>query len=239
MGYDIDIRFRCRSHFEIYDKSLSDISKLESVPVSTLSDWKNDDREEFGGLWIKGSRKDEIGKVAKMLQDEIIETQTYKNLKENLKKRHGVKTNGQLEMGSMISLDTTNEEIRAKIEAEALMIGALGIDFFNNALVSNAVLSQTVLNHQVQQDVTKVKQADIKASSEIIKIAKEAKFGKDPDTINQFTFQVGKLDYTDEEIKDMGVDELDKLAKALEEKILKEGIIDAELLEHSKNIEEE
>lgn len=225
MAYDLDIRFRCRTHYEMYGKNLKEICDLESVPVSTLSDWKNDDREEYGGIWIQNSRKDEIGKVAKMLQDEIIESQTYKDLKENLRKRHGVTTSGELEFNSGIQIKANPKEIQAKIEADTLMLGALGIDYFNNALINNAILSQTVLQNQVQKDITKVKQADIKASSEIIKIAKEARYGKDPDTINHFTVQVGKIDYTPEELKNMNVDQLEKVLANLEKKVLEGNVI--------------
>lgn len=225
MAYDLDIRFRCRASYEMYGKNLKEISELESVPVSTLSDWKNDDREEYGGIWIQNSRKDEIGKVAKMLQDEIMESQTYKDLKENLRKRHGVTTTGELEFNSGIQIKADPKEIQAKIEADTLMLGALGIDYFNNALINNAILSQTVLQNQVQKDITRVKQADIKASSEIIKIAKEARYGKDPDTINHFTVQVGKIDYTPEELKNMNVDQLEKVLANLEKKVLEGNII--------------
>ncbi len=225
MAYDLDIRFRCRTHYEMYGKNLKEICDLESVPVSTLSDWKNDDREEYGGIWIQNSRKDEIGKVAKMLQDEIIESQTYKDLKENLRKRHGVTTTGELEFNSGIQLKANPKEIQAKIETDTLILGALGIDYFNNALINNAILSQTVLQNQVQKDITKVKQADIKASSEIIKIAKEARYGKDPDTINHFTVQVGKIDYTPEELKNMNVDQLEKVLANLEQKVLQGNVI--------------
>lgn len=229
MAYDLDIRFRCRTHYEMYGKNLKEICDLESVPVSTLSDWKNDDREEYGGIWIQNSRKDEIGKVAKMLQDEIIESQTYKDLKENLRKRHGVTPTGELEFNSGIQLRANPKEIQAKIEADTLMLGALGIDYFNNALINNAILSQTVLQNQVQKDITKVKQADIKASSEIIKIAKEARYGKDPDTINHFTVQVGKIDYTPEELKNMNVDQLEKVLANLEKKVLEGNVVSEEV----------
>ena len=225
MAYDLDIRFKCRALYEMYGKNLKEIYDLESVPVSTLSDWKNDDREEYGGIWVQNSRKDEIGKVAKMLQDEIIESQTYKDLKEKLNKRHGVTPKGELEFNSGIQLKADPREIQAKIEADTLMLGALGIDYFNNALINNAILSQTVLQNQVQKDITKVKQADIKASSEIIKIAKEARYGKDPDTINHFTVQVGKIDYTPEELKNMNVDQLEKVLANLEKKVLEGNII--------------
>lgn len=226
MAYDLDIRFRCRASYEMYGKNLKDISELESVPVSTLSDWKNDDREEYGGIWIQNSRKDELGKVAKMLQDEIVESQTYKDLKENLRKRHGVTTTGQLEFDSGIKLKADPREIQAKIEADTLMLGALGIDYFNNALINNAILSQTVLQNQVLKDITKVRQLDIKASSEIIKMAKEAKYGKDPDTINNITIEVGKVDYTTEEIKSMNATQLGKLLETLEKKVLEGNIIE-------------
>lgn len=225
MAYDLDIRFKCRALYEMYGKNLKEIYDLESVPVSTLSDWKNDDREEYGGIWVQNSRKDEIGKVAKMLQDEIIESQTYKDLKEKLNKRHGVTPKGELEFNSGIQLKADPREIQAKIEADTLMLGALGIDYFNNALINNAILSQTVLQNQVQKDITRVKQADIKASSEIIKIAKEARYGKDPDTINHFTVQVGKIDYTPEELKNMDIKDLEKVLANLEKKVLEGNII--------------
>lgn len=225
MAYDLDIRFRCRASYEIYGKNLKEISDLESVPVSTLSDWKNDDREEYGGIWIQNSRKEELGKVARLLQDEIIESQTYKDLKANLNKRHGVTPTGELEFDSGIQLKADPRQIQAKIEADTLMLGALGIDYFNNALINNAILSQTVLQNQVQKDISKVKQLDIKASSEIIKIAKEARYGKDPDTINHFTVQVGKVDYTPEELKSMNVDQLEKVLANLEKKVLEGNII--------------
>lgn len=225
MAYDLDIRFRCRASYEIYGKNLKEISDLESVPVSTLSDWKNDDREEYGGIWIQNSRKEELGKVARLLQDEIIESQTYKDLKANLNKRHGVTPTGELEFDSGIQLKADPRQIQAKIEADTLMLGALGIDYFNNALINNAILSQTVLQNQVQKDISKVKQLDIKASSEIIKIAKEASYGKDPDTINHFTVQVGKVDYTPEELKSMNVDQLEKVLANLEKKVLEGNII--------------
>ena len=228
MAYDIEIRFKCRALYEMYGKNLKQIYDLESVPVSTLSEWKNDDREEYGGIWVQNSRKDEIGKVAKMLQDEIIESQTYKDLKEKLNKRHGVTPSGQIEFDSGIQLKADPRAIQAKIEADSLMLGALGIDYFNNALINNAILSQTVLQNQVQKDVTRVKQADIKASSEIIKIAKEARYGKDPDTINHFTVQVGKIDYTPEELKNMNVDQLEKVLANLEKKVLEGNIVTEE-----------
>ena len=225
MAYDIEIRFKCRALYEMYGKNLKQIYDLESVPVSTLSEWKNDDREEYGGIWLQNSRKDEIGKVAKMLQDEIIESQTYKDLKEKLNKRHGVTPSGQIEFDSGIQLKADPRAIQAKIEADSLMLGALGIDYFNNALINNAILSQTVLQNQVQKDITRVKQADIKASSEIIKIAKEARYGKDPDTINHFTVQVGKIDYTKEELENMNIDQIEKVLANLEKVVLEGNVI--------------
>ena len=225
MAYDLDIRFRCRTHYEMYGKNLKEIKDLESVPVSTLSEWKNDDRVEYGGIWILNGRKDEISKVARMIQNEIVESQAYKDLKENLNKRHGITPKGEIEFNSGIQLKATPQEIQAKIEADTIMLGALGIDYFNNALINNAILSQTVLQNQVQKDITRVKQADIKASSEIIKIAKEARYGKDPDTINHFTVQVGKIDYTPEELKNMNVDQLEKVLANLEKKVLEGNII--------------
>jgi hypothetical protein len=64
-----------------------------------------------------------------------------------------------------------------------------------------------------------------KASSEIIKIAKEARYGKDPDTINHFTVQVGKIDYTPEELKNMNVEQLEKVLANLEKKVLEGNVL--------------
>jgi hypothetical protein len=162
MAHEIDIRFLCRTHYEMYGKNLKEINALENIPVSTLSEWKNDDREEYGGIWILNSRKDEIEKLSKMLQKELTETQAYKDLKEGLNKRHGVTVKGEIEFNSGIQLKATPQEIQAKIEADTIMLGALGIDYFNNALINNAILSQNVLQNQVTKDITKVKQADSK-----------------------------------------------------------------------------
>jgi len=223
MAYDLDKRFRCRAAYEIYGKNLKEISSLEDVPISTLSDWKNDTREEYGGIWVQNSKKEELGKVAKALQDEIIQTQTYKDLKDSLNKKHGFNPS-EIEFNSGVVLKGNPREIQAKIEADTLILGALGIEYFNNALINNAILSQTVLQNQVQKDITKVKQLDIKSSSEIIKIAKEARYGKDPDTINHFSIQVGKIDYSPEELKNMSVEQLEKVLANLEKKVLEANV---------------
>jgi len=220
MAYDLDTRFRCRASYEIYGKNLKEISLLEDVPISTLSDWKNDDRVEYGGVWIQNSKKEELSKVARALQEEIIQTQTYKDLKDSLNKKHGFNPSEQIEFNTGVVLKANPREIQAKIEADTLILGALGIEYFNNALINNAILSQTVLQNQVQKDITKVKQLDIKSSSEIIKIAKEARYGKDPDTINHFSIQVGKIDYSPEELKNMSVEQLEKVLANLEKKVL-------------------
>jgi len=227
MAYDLDTRFRCRASYEIYGKNLKEISTLEDVPISTLSDWKNDDRIEYGGLWVQNSKKEELDKVARALQEEIIQTQTYKDLKDSLNKKHGFNPE-QIEFNSGVVLKANPREIQAKIEADTLILGALGIDYFNNALINNAILSQTVLQNQVQKDITKVKQLDIKSSSEIIKIAKEARYGKDPDTINHFSIQVGKIDYSPEELKNMSVEQLEKVLSNLEKKVLEANIVGQE-----------
>ena len=60
---------------------------------------------------------------------------------------------------------------------------------------------------------------------EIIKIAKEARYGKDPDTINHFTVQVGKIDYTPEELKSMDIKDLEKVLANLEKKVLEGNIV--------------
>jgi len=56
MAHDNSIRFRCRALFEVLNMTLSSIAEQETIGISTLSDWKNDDRDEYGGIWIKGCK---------------------------------------------------------------------------------------------------------------------------------------------------------------------------------------
>jgi hypothetical protein len=63
MAHDPEIRFRCRALFKIINMSLTEVSvsKQESVVgISTLSDLKNDDREEFGGIWLQSSKASKV-----------------------------------------------------------------------------------------------------------------------------------------------------------------------------------
>ena len=66
MAHNPEIRFRCRALFEVLGMTLSDVSVQESIPMGTLSEWKNDDREEFGGIWIKGCKQGNVEKTKKL-----------------------------------------------------------------------------------------------------------------------------------------------------------------------------
>ena len=69
------------------------------------------------------------------------------------------------------------------------------------------MLSSIVLNNQVKKDISKVRQTDIKASSEIHKLAKEARFGKSPETM---ILNVNG-DYTKQELSEMSLEDIEKL----------------------------
>jgi hypothetical protein len=209
MAHNLEIRFRCRALFEVLDMSLTDISKQESVSVSTLSEWKNDDREEYGGIWIKGAKKGQVDATKKKLQEELQATSVYDEVKNRISRYHGVNKDGGIEVEGVLDLASDNEKLQAAAEADITMLAAVQADWFDAQLFKNAMLSSVVLSNQVKQDVTKVRQNDIKSSSEIIKMAKEARFGKSPDTV---IFNANGQ-YTPEELSEMSVEQLENLAK--------------------------
>ncbi len=72
------------------------------------------------------------------------------------------------------------------------------------------------MSNQVKKDPSKIKQADIKASSEIHKIAKEARYGKSPDTV--IIPVVGE--YSPQELEEMTIEQLEKLIADEESKAI-------------------
>ena len=207
MAHDIEIRFRCRALFEVINMTLSDISKQELVGVSTLSDWKNDDREEYGGIWLQGSKAGKVEQTAKKLREELEATSVYDEMKNKISNFHGVTKDGGIEVDGILDIASDNAQLQAKAEADITMLASVQADYFDAQMFKNSMLSSIVLSNQVKKDVTKIKQADIKASSEIHKLAKEARFGKSPDTV---IFN-NNGDYNVEDLKDMSVEQLEKL----------------------------
>ena len=208
MAHDIEIRFRCRALFEVMNMTLSDISKQESIGLSTLSDWKNDDREEYGGIWLQGIKAGKVAQTAQKLREELEATSVYDEMKNRITEYRGITKDGSLEVDGMLNVGSDNAQIQARAEADVTLLHAVGADYFDSQLFKNSMLSSIVLNNQAKKDVNKVKQADIKASSEIHKIAKEARYGKSPDTV---IFNAnGK--YTPEELNDLSIEELEQLA---------------------------
>ena len=207
MAHDVEIRFRCRALFEVMNMTLSSISEQESVGVSTLSDWKNDDRVEYGGIWLQGCKAGKIDQTAKKLREELEATSVYDEMKNELNQYYGVTKEGALEVDGMLDLSSSNAEIQARVETDITLLASVGADYFDSQLFKNSMLSSIILSNQVKKDPTKVRQADIKASSEIHKIAKEARFGKNPDTV---VFNVNG-DYTPEELNGLSLEELELL----------------------------
>jgi len=222
MAHDIEIRFRCRALFEVMNMNLSDIRKQESVGLSTLSDWKNDDREEYGGIWLQGCKSGKIEQTTEQLRKELEATSVYDAMKKELNKFYGVSKSGSLDVSGMLEVGNDNSEIQARAETDMTLLASVGADYFDSQLFKNSMLSSIVLSNQVKKDPTKVKQSDIKASSEIHKIAKEARFGKSPETV---IFNANG-NYSPEELNDLTIEQLEELAK-------KEmaGVIDVEKVE--------
>lgn len=225
MAHNIEIRFRCRALFEVMNMTLSAISEQESVGLSTLSDWKNDDREEFGGIWLQGSKAAKIDDTAKKLREELRATSVYDEVKKGINKYHGVTKDGSLDTTGMLNVASENADIQAQAEADITLLAAVGADYFDSQLFKNSMLSSIVLSNQVKKDPTKVKQSDIKASSEIHKIAKEARFGKSPDTV---IFNANG-NYSAEELNEMTIEQLEELMKKE-----KETVLDTELVEKTE-----
>ena len=216
MAWDVEIRFRCRALFEVMNMTLSDISKQENVGLSTLSDWKNDDREEYGGIWLQGSKAGKVEQTAKKLREELEATSVYDEMKNRITKYHGVTKDGEIEVDGILNLANSNAELQAKAEADITLLASVQADYFDAQMFKNSMLSSIVLSNQVKKDVTKIKQADIKASSEIHKLAKEARFGKSPDTV---IFN-NNGDYSVEDLNEMSVEQLEQLMKQETEKAI-------------------
>lgn len=218
MAYDKEIRFRSRALFEVLGKSLSEISEQESVPLSTLSEWKNDDREEWGGIWLKGSKTKRVEETTKKLREELQATSVYDEMKKSIKQHYGITQKGHLEVDGGLDIAGNNAEMQARVEADVLLLASVQADYFDAQLFKNSLLSSIVLSNQVKKDVTKIRQADIKASSEIHKMAKEARFGKSPDMV---IFNANG-NYTPEELEELTVEQLEELMRKEEQKVLEQ-----------------
>lgn len=218
MAYDKEIRFKCRALFEVLDMTLSEISSKEDVPVATLSDWKNDDRKIYGGIWVKGSKAKNIKEAADRLRDELKATSVYDEMKKNVTQFHGVNDNGALDVGGILDVGSDNAQLQASIDADVIMLACVNADWFDTQLFKNAMLSSILLSNQAKKDVTKIRQSDIKQSSEIHKMAKEARFGKSPETI---IFN-NNGNYTPEELSNMTYEQLEQLMKQEKQKALLE-----------------
>lgn len=215
MAHDLEARFRARALFEIFGKKLSEISEEENIPVATLSDWKNDDREEYGGIWLKGSKGDKVTEATNKLREELQATSVYDEIKKSLQHHHGVTKSGELKADGVLSI-SSNEELQAQIETDMIMLASVQADYFDAQMFKNSMLSSILLSNQVKKDVTKVRQSDIKQSSEIHKIAKEARFGKSPETI---IFN-NNGNYTPEELSEMSMEQLEQLMRQEKQKAL-------------------
>lgn len=218
MAYDKEIRFKCRALFEVLDMTLSEISEKENIPVATLSDWKNDDREVYGGIWVKGSKASNIKEAQDRLREELRATSVYDEMKKNVTQFHGVNDKGALDVSGLLDVGNDNAQLQAAIDADVIMLACVNADWFDTQLFKNAMLSSILLSNQAKKDVTKIRQSDIKQSSEIHKMAKEARFGKSPETI---IFN-NNGNYTPEELANMSFEQLEQLMKQEKQKALLE-----------------
>jgi hypothetical protein len=197
MAYDLETRAKCRAMFEVLDMTLKDISNQMNIPNSTLSVWKNDDSLEFGGAWTKGSKKEKVKQAEEKLVEELRNTAVYDEIKEQTKTE------------LISTTDDINKHIQATAETDMAMMSALSLNWFNSQMVKNAVLSQQQIDLVHTLDPKKLRQADIKISSEIIKMAKESVYGKTPDIVVMPT----NGEYSKEDYENMNIEQLEELIK--------------------------
>lgn len=216
MAYDKEIRFKCRALFEVLDMTLSQIHDQEDVPVATLSDWKNDDREIYGGIWTKGVKAENVAKATERLREELRATSVYDEMKKNVTQFYGVNDKGAIDVSGILDVGSDNAQLQAAIDADVIMLACVNADWFDTQLFKNAMLSSILLSNQAKKDVTKIRQSDIKQSSEIHKIAKEARFGKSPETV---IFN-NNGNYTPEDLANMTFEQLQQLEKQERQKAL-------------------
>ncbi len=212
MAYNKDIRFRCRALFEIMDMTLVEISKKEAVPISTLSEWKNDDRPLYGGIWIKGCKRKNVEQTAKKLKEELEATSVYDEMKNRIKE-HNIIKGDKLEFQS---IEIDNQELQAEVETEITLLSTIMPDWFDSAMLRNALYSKMLIERKMKKNPDSVKQTDLKMSSETIRMAKESRFGKTPDTV---IFNANG-EYTKEELAELSVEEIEKLYLAEQKRIL-------------------
>lgn len=217
MAYDKEIRFKCRALFEVLNMTLSEIHDQEDVPVATLSDWKNDDREIYGGIWVKGAKASSIKEAQDKLREELRATSVYDEMKKNVTQFYGVNDKGAIDIGGMLDVASDNAQLQATIDADVIMLACVNADWFDTQLFKNSMLSSVLLANQAKKDVTKIRQSDIKQSSEIHKMAKEARFGKSPETI---IFN-NNGNYTPEDLANMSFEQLEQLMKQEQQKQMK------------------
>jgi hypothetical protein len=128
-----------------------------------------------------------------------------------------------LEVDGILDLGSDNAQLQAQVETDITMLACIQADYFDAQMFKNSMLSSIVLNNQVKKDVTKVRQADIKASSEIHKMAKEARFGKSPDTV----IVNANGNYTVEELNSMSLEQLEQLMKQEQQKAFIGEVVEA------------
>ena len=131
MAHDITIRFRCRALFEVLDMTLSAIAELETLGISTLSEWKNDDREEFGGIWIRGCKAGKVDEVSKQLIEELQATSVYDEIKNKISRYQGISDVGGMETDGILSIGSDNAQLQAQAELDITMLAAVQADYFD------------------------------------------------------------------------------------------------------------
>lgn len=169
-------------------------------------------RNAHGGIWVQGCKSQNIEKTAKKLREELEATSVYDEIKNRVKEYNIVKDD-KLEIQTIA---INNAELQADAEAEITLLATVSSDWFDTKLFRNALYSSSLIERKMRKNPDSVKQSDLKQSSETIKMAKESRFGKTPDTV---IFNANG-EYSKEELAELSVDEIEKLYIAEQKKLI-------------------
>lgn len=221
MAYSNELKQRARDYFEIHGKKLKEISAIVKVPESTLSEWKNDTTQP-SGVWVKGRLKGRVDEESQKMNDELRNSQAFKELEQNLIKEFRIARYNAC--GQYIIKESEDTRI-ARQRAETIILQAMSQDYLDAKAHDGLEVADQILQ-DMKKNPELAKMSDVKSYVEIIKTIKEMRFGKSPDTL--ILNQNGNGEWSAEA---MAVMDSEKLRQLIAEKKKKETLVEAKALQ--------
>ena len=201
MAHSNELRARARDYFEIHGKTLSEISEQLKIPISTLSEWKNDITQPFS-IWKKGRFKERIDTASQKMNDEIRNSDAFRELEERLKKEYRVERYNAC--GQYIINEGEDGKI-ARQRAEAIILSAMSMDYLD-AKAHDGLEVATELLNDMKRNPENAKMGDVKMYVDIVRTVKEMRFGKSPDTV--IFNQNNQGEFSEESLATMSTEQL-------------------------------